>query len=327
MNEGDTVVVENPCEDVDVKEITYCWRTNFNIEETGTECDGTAPVDDVEPLNDQECETITIEREAQHNVEFRVYTEDGCSQDLYNTDDLVVERLLKLVLPIIIKEKEERISAITEVRREIDIERTERISADTEIWEALEKEIHDRESADTEIWEALAEEADARISGDTYLNEKIEKEINDRKQADDDLWEALNNEISRAISAETELRVDLDEEIERAKAEEQRLDEKIDAETARAKEEEEKLDQKIDDEIERAKEREDEIELKLDEEIERAKATEDEISGLTIDTSEDYKFKVSTLPSESEYNLILKSKDGIDEHFIKIKFDGNFGEI
>ena len=123
------------------------------------------------------------------------------------------------------------------------------------------------------------------------------------------------------------MRVDLDNEIARAIAEEQRLDEKIDAEIARAEGEEQRIESKLDQEIERATEREDEIELKLDEEIERAKATEDEISGLTIDTSEDYKFKVSTLPSESEYNLILKSKDGIDEHFIKIKFDGNFGEI
>ena len=327
MNEGDTVVVENPCEAVDVKEITYCWRTNFNIEESESECDGEVPVDDVEPLNDQECETITIEREAQNNVEYRVYTEDGCSQDLYNTDDLVVERLLKLVLPVIIKEKEDRISADTEIRQEIYIEKMERISADTEIIEALSAETEARISGDTDLWEALAEEAATREEEDARLDGKIEDEISRAKQAEADLWEGLNNEISRAISAETELRVDLDNEVARAIAEEQRLDEKIDAEIARAEEAEAALDQKIEDEIERATEREDEIELKLDEEIERAKATEDEISGLTIDTSEDYKFKVSTLPSESEYNLILKSKDGIDEHFIKIKFDGNFGEI
>lgn len=327
MNEGDTVVVENPCEAVDVKEITYCWRTNFNIEESESECDGEVPVDDVEPLNDQECETITIEREAQNNVEYRVYTEDGCSQDLYNTDDLVVERLLKLVLPVIIKEKEDRISADTEIRQEIYIEKMERISADTEIIEALSAETEARISGDTDLWEALAEEAATREEEDARLDGKIEDEISRAKQAEADLWEGLNNEISRAISAETSLSGAIDTEIARAIAEEQRLDEKIDAEIARAEGEEQRIESKLDQEIERATEREDEIELKLDEEIERAKATEDEISGLTIDTSEDYKFKVSTLPSESEYNLILKSKDGIDGHFIKIKFDGNFGEI
>ena len=325
MNEGDTVVVENPCESVDVKEITYCWRTDFNIDDTQPDCDGEVPIDDVEPLNNQECETITIEREAQHNVEYRVYTEDGCSQDLYNTDDLVVERLLKLVLPIIIKEKEERISAITEVRHEIYIEKMERISADTELWEALEQERIERESADTELWEALAEEAEARISGDTYLNEKIDDEISRAKQAEADLWEGLNNEISRAISAETELRVDLDNEIERAKAEEQRLDEKIDAETARAIEAEEFLQEQIDAEVERATSEEQRIEAKLDDEIERAKAREDEIDGQLIDQSNPY--TMSAAVGKDQFNLVLESKDGNEEHFIKIMFDGNFGEI
>lgn len=328
MNEGDTVVVENPCEAVDVKEITYCWRTNFNIEDSESECDGEVPVDDVEPLNDQECETITIEREAQNNVEYRVYTEDGCSQDLYNTDDLVVERLLKLVLPVIIKEKEDRISADTEIRQEIYIEKIERISADTEIIEALSAETEARISGDTDLWEALAEEAATREEEDARLDGKIEDEISRAKQAEADLWEGLNNEISRAISAETELRVDLDEEIERAKAEEQRLDEKIDAETARAKEAEAALDQKIEDEIERATEREDEIELKLDEEIERAKAREDEIDDQLIDASEpNNPYTMSAAVGKDDFNLILKSKDGDESHFIKIMFDGNFGEI
>lgn len=327
MNEGDTVVIEEPCSASDTREITYCWRTNFNLEESEpSECDGEVPVADVEPLNDTECETITIENPAQYNVEYRVYSEDNCNQDLYNTDDLVIERILRIVLPIIIKEKEERISAITEVKREIYIEKMERISADTELWDALNKEIEDRESADTELWEALSDEAEARISGDTYLDEKIEKEIHDREQADADLWDALNNEISRAISAETQLRVDLDDEIERAKEEEQRLEEKIDAETARAEEAEAALDDRIDDEIERATEREDEIELKVDEEIERAKAREDEIEGQLIDPSNN-PYTMTAAVGKGDFNLVLKSKDGNEENFIKVMFDGNFGEI
>lgn len=327
MNEGDTVVIENPCSEMDVKEITYCWRTDFNIESSTTECDGIAPSDDVKPLNDTECETLTIEREAQYNAEYRVYTEDGCNQDLYNTDDLVVERILNLVLPVIIKEKEERISAITEVKQEIEEERQERISADTEILDELHDEIANRESADTELWEALAEEAEARVSGDTYLEGEIQNEVERAQQAEADLWEGLNNEISRAISAETQLRVDLNNEIERAREEEARLDSKIDDEIERAIAREDEIDSKLDEEIERAIAREDEIDLKLDEEIERAKAAEDEISGLTVDTSEVYTASASTNPSESENNLVLKSKDGNEEHFIKINFDFNFGKI
>jgi hypothetical protein len=327
MNEGDTVVVEEPCSISETREITYCWRTNFNINEGNPlDCDGEVPVADVEPLNDTECETITIQNLAQHNVEYRVFFEDNCNQDLYNTDDLVIERILRLILPIIVKEKEERISAITEVRNEIYIERIERISADTEIWNALNQEISDRESADTELWDALAEEAEARISGDTYLDEKIDKEIRDREQADNDLWDALNNEISRAISAETQLRVDLDDEIERAQEEEQRLWEALSAETAARIEADNALDDKIEDEIERATEREDEIELKLDEEIERAKTREDEIDGQLIDPANN-PYTMSAAVGKDQFNLVLKSKDGNEDHFIKVVFDGNFGEI
>lgn len=327
LNEGDTVVVENPCDNVEKKDITYCWRTDFNTDVDSTSFDGNAPTDDVSPLNESQCETITIERDAQFNLEYRVYSEDNCNQDLYNTDDLAIERLLRLVLPIIIKEKEERISAITEVRHEIYIEKTERISADTEIWNALLEEKAERKSGDTELWEALNQETQERISGDTYLEEKIDKEINDREQAVEDIWDALNNEISARTEGDAKIWVALNEEIERAKAKEQELDEKIETETAARTEADEFLQEQIDEEVKRAEGEEKRIEDKLDEEIERAKAKEDEISGLTIDTSEDYILSASTVPSVSEYNLTLKSKDGIDEHFVKIKFNGNFGEI
>ena len=107
------------------------------------------------------------------------------------------------------------------------------------------------------------------------------------------------------------VREDLEAEIERA----------ISAETA--------LDEKIDEETERATEREDEIEQELFEEIERATATEAEISGLTIITTEDknpYTLKAAK-GEDDEFNLVLESKDDNPDHFIKIKFDGNFGKI
>jgi hypothetical protein len=31
--------------------------------------------------------------------------------------------------------------------------------------------------------------------------------------------------------------------------------------------------------------------------------------------------------TEGDYNMVLETKDGNEEHFIKIKFDGNFGRI
>ncbi len=317
MKEGDTVVVENPCFDTGAEStIEYCWKIN--------------------EFDEQECDTITITHELQHNQEYRVYTTDGCNQDLVNTDDLVVERVMKLVLPIIIKEKEERISADTELLEALEQEREERISADTALQEAIDQEREERLSAETEFWEAIEQEREERISADTALDEKIEQEISDRKAADEELWEGLNNEISRAISAETELNTKIDAEIERATAAEQVLDEKIDAETARAMEEEARLDQKINDEIERATEREDEIEEELLEEIDRAKAREDEIDGQLIDPANNpyemvvapqYSTDLENPSSTHDPNMVLKSKDGNEEHFIKIVFDGNFGEI
>lgn len=317
MNEGDTVVVENPCFDTGAEStVEYCWKIN--------------------EFDEEECDTITITHELQHNQEYRVYTTDGCNQDLVNTDDLVVERVLKLVLPVIIKEKEERISADTELWEALEQEREERISADTELQEAIDQEREERESADTELWDAIEQEREERISADTALDEKIEQEISDRKAADEELWEALNNEISRAISEEQRIEAKLDQEIERSIAEDERLDEKIDAETARAMEEEARLDEKIDAETERAKAREDEIEEELLEEIERAKAREDEIDGQLIDPSNN-PYEMSAAPQYStdpenpssthDPNMVLKSKDGNEEHFIKIVFDGNFGEI
>ena len=67
-------------------------------------------------------------------------------------------------------------------------------------------------------------------------------------------------------------------------------------------------------------------ELKLDEEIERAKTREDEIDGQLLDPSKN-PYTMSAAVGKDDSNLILKSKDGDEAHFIKIMFDGNFGEI
>jgi Skp family chaperone for outer membrane proteins len=266
MNEGITIVIENPCfDDASGTTAEVCWEDSEGIEH---------------------CVTIEIPKVAQSNLEYRVYlNEDTCEKYLMNTDDLVVERVLSIIVPMLEQERNERIEAdaalsgaIDDLRDDLEEEISARTEADDalsgaidDLRDDLEQEIEERISADTELWEALSAETEARISADTILEEMIEAET------------------ERAISAETA------------------LDEKIDAET------------------ERATEREDEIEQELFEEIERAMATEAEISGLTVDTSHDYILSAST--EDEEYNLVLESKDGIDEHFIKIKFDGNFGEI
>ena len=289
MNEGDTIVINNPCFD----------------QATGT----TTTVTWIDKEGVEHCITVEIPKIAQSNIEYRVYTEDeSCNKVLVNTDDLVVERVINIIVPMLEQEREERIESDTILSGMIITEREERISADTELWEALEKEREERISGDTELWEALLEEAAARKEADDALSGAIDTEREERISADTELWEALNAEIERAISAETA------------------LDEKIDAEIERATAREDEIEEALNEEIERATAREDEIEEELIEEIERAKAREDEIDGQLIDPSNN-PYTLSASVEDNQPNMILKSKDGIEEHFIKIQFDGNFGEI
>jgi hypothetical protein len=266
MDEGVTIVIQHPCFDTASGDtVEFCWIDGDGYER---------------------CIEVEIPKVAQSNVEYRVYlTEDGCDKVLKNTDDLVVERVLSILVPMIDEERWEREKAdvvlsgmIEDLRDDLDEEISARTAADEvlsgaidTLREDLDNEIERAISAETELWEAIAEEASARTA------------------ADEELWEAL--------SAETEARIAEDE----------------------------RLDQKIDDEIARATAREDEIEEELFEEIERATAREDEIDGQLIDWSQNpFTMSAST---EDDYNMVLPSKDGIEEHSIKIKFDGSFGNI
>ena len=301
LNEGDTVVVENTCFDINNGEVTtnVCWIDASQVEH---------------------CVEVVIPDVAQYNIEYRVFTTGGtgqhsCDQDLVNTDYLAIERLLRIIIPIIEQEREERISADTEIWNEID-----------NINEKLDEEIAERESADTELWEALSAETEARVEEDEILSGAIEDERSERERADSELWDALNNEISRAISAETELNVKIDVETEERKLEDQLLWEALSAETAARIEADETLDDKIDDETERAISAETKLREDLDAEIDRAKEREDEIDGELIDPSKN-PYIMSVTVGKDLHNLVLESKDGNEEHFIKVKLDGDFGEF
>ena len=241
LKQGDTIVINNPSfdtEDEIVKEI--CWDEELP--------DGTT---------EEHCVEITIPKTAQKNVEYRVYTDDDkCNKTLVNTDDLVVERILNFVVPILETERIERIRTDEILSGKIEDERIERISADTELWEAVDS-----------------------------LSGAIDTEREEREAADEVLSGAIDT-----------LRIELDIEREEREAADEVLSGAIDT-----------------------------LREDLDEEIDRAKAAEEEISGLTIDTSIDYVIEVSA--TDGDYNMILKSKDGIDDHFVKIKFDGDFGSI
>ena len=302
LNEGDTVVVENTCFDEHLGEetTTVCWRD----------------ADDVE-----HCVDVVIPEVAQFDIEYRVFTtgasgtQYACDQDLVNTDYLAIERLLRVVVPM------------------IDQERVNRESADTEIWEALNEEISARTEGDEALSGAVDTEREERIAADEQLQANIDAETARAEQEEarlnyeiESLWSGLTQETARAISAETQLGVDLNLEIERAKEQEGILGERIDAEKERAEEAEQALQDAIDDEYERAKAREDEIEEEVLGEIERAQAAEAEIGGQLLDSSKN-PYQMSAAVGKDESNLVLETKDGNEDHFIKIMFDGNFGEI
>lgn len=265
LQEGDTVVVQNPCMTGTGGETTnICWKDELGVEN---------------------CVEVVMPELAQHNIEYRVFTiNDTCDQDLINTDWLAIERLLRVVVPMIEKYKKESEDRDHELQLQID-------------------------------------EINVEISG---LTDALNEEISARTAADEALDAKIDAEIERATSAETKIAEDLAAEIERAKDAESQLHDDILTESGRATSEEARIEAKLDAEIERSMAADSAFTDALDAEIERAKAAEDEISGLTIDTSKDYIMSAST---ESNYNLVLESKDGIEDHFVKIKFDGDFGEI
>lgn len=306
LNEGDTVVVENPCYDDGAStEIEYCWK----IDEQG----------------DEQCDTLTIEHESQNNLEYRVYTVNDCNQDLINTDDLAIERIVKIILPVLIQEKEERISADTEIWKAIEAESSATTEAIEELKQAIADEASARESADTELWNALSAETEERISADTQVNERLDEEIERAEREERDIRDTLNGEISRAISAETALDAKIDGEIERAQREEQLLHEKLSAETAARIEGDEVLDNKIDEEIAKVVSGQTALNNKIDAEIERAQTAEQQIDGQLIDASKEY--ELAAVAEDGKPNLVLDAKDGTDEHAVKITLNTDFGEI
>lgn len=265
MNNGDTIVIENPTFDSgDTITKTVCW---YDEEET------------------RHCVEVEIPKIEQNNIEYRVYiTDEGCNKELINTDDLVVERVINVIVPMLEKERFERIKADEALSGAIDTERNERIAADETLNNAIETEHSERVATDEALSGAIDTERTERVAADEALSNTIDTERNERVAAD----EVLSGAIDTLSSATT------------------------------------RLDEKIDEEISRATSAETELRNDLNAEIERATNTEAEISGLTIDTTNEYQLSVAVDEGE---NLVLESKDGDESHFIKIKFDGNFGEI
>ena len=286
LNEGETVVVENPCFDSEGDQVrTVCWLDHEGV---------------------KHCVDVTIPKETQSNVEYRVYTTDGCNKELVNTDDIVVERIVNIMTPMIEDERNERVKGDEQLWSALEQEAAARTEVDDQQWDAINQEAEARAEVDNQQWEAIKAESDARAEVDNQQWDAINKEAEARTEVDNQQWEAINQEIGRATAAEEALDAKINAEIERAEAAEEALGEAILEEGTKREEEDAKLNKKIDDEIERAKEAE--------------KALHD----ADQDASKDY---VLSVKADGEYNLVIDSNDGDNAKAIRIKIDGNYGEI
>ena len=307
MHEGDTVVVENPCFDQGTGTTTnVCWTDKENL---------------------PHCIEVEIPKAAQSNIEYRVFTEDeGCNKILVNTDDLVVERIVQIIVPMIQQEREERIESDIILSGMIITEREERISGDTDLWNALAQEASARTEADAELWDALAQEASARTDVDNQLWEAIAKETSARTDVDNQIWEALNKEINDRLEVDSQMWAAINEEARIREEIDNQQWAAIEAETNRAQEVEAQLWDGINGETARAQEVEAQLWAALNAEIERAIARENEIDGQLVDWSKN-PFELHAAVAKDENNLVLETKDENPEHFIKVNFYGSFGQI
>ena len=299
LNEGETVVVENPCFDSEGDQVrTVCWLDHEGV---------------------KHCVDVTIPKETQSNVEYRVYTTDGCNKELVNTDDIVVERIVNIMTPMIEDERNERVKGDEQLWSALNQEAAARTEVDNQQWDAINKEAEARRAVDEQLWDAIGKEASARAEVDNQQWDAINQEAEARKHVDNELWSALEQEAAARTEVDNQQWEAINQEIGRATAAEEALDAKIDAEIERAKKAEKALEDAILEEEEDAK-----LNDKIDAEIARAKEAEKALHDADQNTSKDY---VLSVKADGEYNLVIDSNDGDNAKAIRIKIDGNYGEI
>ena len=304
LNEGETVVVENPCFDSEGDQVrTVCWLDHEGV---------------------KHCVDVTIPKETQSNVEYRVYTTDGCNKELVNTDDIVVERIVNIMTPMIEDERNERVKGDEQLWSALEQEAAARTEVDDQQWDAINQEAEARRAVDEQLWDAIGKEAEARADVDNQQWDAIGKEAEARAEVDNQQWDAINKEAEARTEVDNQQWEAINQEIGRATAAEEALDAKINAEIERAEAAEEALGEAILEEGTKREEEDAKLNKKIDDEIERAKEAEKALHAADQDASKDY---VLSVKADGEYNLVIDSNDGDNAKAIRIKIDGNYGEI
>ena len=304
LNEGETVVVENPCFDSEGDQVrTVCWLGQEGV---------------------KHCVDVTIPKETQSNVEYRVYTTDGCNKELVNTDDIVVERIVNIMTPMIEDERNERVKGDEQLWSALEQEAAARTEVDNQQWDAINAEADARTEVDNQQWDAIKAESDARTEVDNQQWEAINQEAEARKHVDNELWSALEKEAAARTEVDDDQWAAINQEIGRATAAEEALDAKIEDEKTRAEAAEEALEEAILEEGAKREEEDTKLYGKIEDERKRAEAAEKALHDADQDTSKDY---VLSVKADGEYNLVIDSNDGDNAKAIRIKIDGNYGEI
>ena len=156
LSEGETLSIELPCFSGESTTEEYCWIDNYG---------------------ERHCLDIEIPFTEQRNLEFRVYTDEDCNEYLINTDDLVTERVLNALMPILIKEIVERKAADEALNEAIESEKEARLSGESELWSAIVQEASARTNADIMLDGKIADERDRAIEAEAQLDSKIEDEV------------------------------------------------------------------------------------------------------------------------------------------------------
>ena len=304
LNEGETVVVENPCFDSEGDQVrTVCWLDHEGV---------------------KHCVDVTIPKETQSNVEYRVYTTDGCNKELVNTDDIVVERIVNIMTPMIEDERNERVKGDEQLWSALEQEAAARTEVDNQQWDAIKAESDARMAVDNQQWDAIKAESDARMAVDSQQWDAINNETETRIEVDNKQWDAINNETETRIEVDNKQWDAINQEIGRATAAEEALDAKIEDEKTRAEAAEEALEEAILEEGAKREEEDTKLYGKIEDERKRAEAAEKALHDADQDTSKDY---VLSVKADGEYNLVIDSNDGDNAKAIRIKIDGNYGEI
>jgi hypothetical protein len=284
-----------------------------------------------------EGETVVIKEgneHCQYNIEYRVYMADACNQELVNTDDTVVMRVLDRVIPLIDEERERAISAETELAEAISAETEARIEADEVLQQEIEDEVNRAQQVEQELWDAINAEAEAREEVDQQLWDAINQEASARTEVDNQLWDAIAQEAAAreevdnqqwdAINAEASARTEVDNQLWNAIAQEAAAREEVDNQQWEAIENEARIREEIDNQQWDA----------INAEIARAKAEEERIECQIIDNPADPmndETPTQTAEIDGVKYFVLRANGGLTlvskcgTNNIPIRLDSDFG--